>query len=143
MLIKSKKFLPILSLLSFMSLGSLLYINPVQAFSVTFENTDFENDFNNWTTTGDTSIQTNFESQLQYVNKQGFITTGCPDTVGAQCFDQQDETRTTPRKDDFTNAGSESSGSNHFNFSSNDQVNTDGKNATGTFSLTNLQDFIL
>ncbi len=142
MLIKSKKFLPILSLLSFMSLGSLLYLNPVQAFSVTFENTDFENDFNSWTTTGDTSIQTNFESQLQYVNKQGFITTGCPDTVGVQCFDQQDETRTTPRKDDTGNAGAESSGSNHFNFSANDQVNADGKNATGTFSLTNLQDFL-
>lgn len=142
MLIPSKKFTSLVSLLSCISLSSLISINPVQAFSVTFENTDFENDFNSWTTTGDTSIQTNFESQLQYVNKQGFITTGCPDTVGAQCFDQQDESRTTPRKDDTGNAGSESSGSNHFNFSANDQVNADGKNATGTFSLTNLQDFL-
>lgn len=137
-----KKLLPIFNLLSLISFSSLLSINSVQAFSVTFENTDFENDYDSWTTTGDTSIQTNFESLLQYVNKQAFITTGCPDTVGTQCFDQQDESRTTPRRDDSTNAGSESSGSNHFNFSGNDQVNADGKNATGTFSATNLQDFL-
>ncbi len=142
MLIRLKKLLSISNLISLISVSSLLSINPVQAFSVTFENTDFENDYDSWTTTGDTSIQTNFESLLQYVNKQALITTGCPDTVGAQCFDQQDESRTTPRRDDPTNAGAQSSGSDHFNFSGNDQVNADGKNATGNFSLTNLQDFL-
>ena len=142
MLINSKKFTSLISLLSLISLSSSISINPAQAFSVTFENMDFESDFDSWTTTGDTSIQTNFESQLQYANKQGFITTGCPDIVGVQCFDQQDATRTTPRKDDLINAGAGSSGSNHFNYSGNDQVNADGKNATGSFSLTNLQDFL-
>ncbi|MEO1005948.1 MAG: hypothetical protein AAFW67_08885, partial [Cyanobacteria bacterium J06638_38] len=134
-----------MGLLTLVGLSSLLSIAPVQAFSVTFENTDFENDFDSWTTTGDTSIQQNFDSLLQYANKQGFITTGCPDSAfpAGECFDQQDETRTTVRNDDATSfTGSESSGSNHFNFSGNDQVSADGQDATGIFSPNNLQDFL-
>ncbi|ELS01825.1 hypothetical protein Xen7305DRAFT_00015310 [Xenococcus sp. PCC 7305] len=144
-LIYSKKITPFMGLLTLVGLSSLLSISPVQAFSVTFENTDFENDFDSWTTTGDTSIQQNFDSLLQYDNKQGFITTGCPDTAfpAGECFDQQDETRTTVRNDDATSFdGVESSGSNHFNFSGNDQVSADGQDATGIFSPNNLQDFL-
>ncbi len=144
MLITSQKNISLVSLLSLISLSSLLSVNPAHAFTVTFDNTDFESDFDSWATTGDTSIQEDFESELQYLNKQGFITTGCPDIVflTGQCFDQQDVTRTTPRKDDPTDAEAGSSGSNHFNYSGNDQVNADGKNATGSFSLTNVQDFL-
>ncbi|MEM9271476.1 MAG: hypothetical protein AAGA80_00745 [Cyanobacteria bacterium P01_F01_bin.143] len=144
MFIHSKKVIPLVSLLSFISLSSLLSISPAQAFTVTFENTDFESDFDGWTTTGDTSIQQDFENQLQYINKQALINTGCPDIAffSGECFDQQDESRTTARNDDSTNAGSESSGSSQFNFSGNDQVSADGQDATGVFSFTNLQDFL-
>ena len=145
MFILSKKVIPLVSLLSFISLSSLLSISPAQAFTVTFENTDFENDFDGWTTTGDTSIQQDFENQLQYINKQALINTGCPDIAffSGECFDQQDESRTTARNDDANSfSGSESSGSSQFNFSGNDQVSADGQDATGVFSFTNLQDFL-
>lgn len=145
MFIPSKKLTSLIGLLSFISLGSLLSISPAQAFTVTFENTDFESDFDGWTTTGDTSIQQDFENQLQYINKQALINTGCPDIVFAagECFDQQDESRTTARNDDTGSfSGSESSGTSQFNFSGNDQVSADGQDATGVFSLNNLQDFL-
>ena len=79
------------------------------------------------------------------VNKQALINTGCPDTAfsAGEYFDQQDETRNTPRNDDSGSfAGSESSGNSQFNFSGNDQVSADGQDATGVFSLNNLQDFL-
>lgn len=144
MFINPKKITSLIGLLGFMGLSGLLS-TPVQAFSVTFENTDFENNFDGWTTTGDTSIQTLFEGQLQYINNQALINTGCPNTAfsDGECFDQQDESRTTPRNDDGTSfAGTESSGDSQFNFSGNDQVSADGQDATGAFSFNNLQDFL-
>lgn len=145
MFLNPKKITSLIGLLGLMSLSSLLSTTPVQAFTVTFENTDFENNFDGWTTTGDTSIQTLFDGQLQYVNNQALINTGCPSTAfaGGECFDQQDENRSTPRNDDgITFLGTESSGGNQFNFSGNDQVSADGLDTTGVFSFDNLQDFL-
>ena len=131
----------IFGVIGFVGLSNLLLANPAHSFNVTFENADFENGFNSWTTVGDTSIQGDFEGQLQYQNNQAVISTGCPNTVTGRCFDQQNNSNA--RNDDTTSSfnGSESSGDNYFNFSGNSQINADGSGYTGTFSDNLLQDF--
>lgn len=142
MLINTRKIPVAASLSGFISLTSLLFVNPAQAFNVTFDNADFENGFNNWTTIGDTSIHGNFDGQLQYNNNQAVIGTGCPNTVSGRCSNQQDSS--LPRNDDsgFSFGGSESSGDNYFNFSGSPQINADGTGYTGSFSNNLLQDFL-
>ena len=128
--------------IGFASLSSLLLATPAYSFNVTLENADFENDFDSWTTVGDTSIQQNFGGQLQYENKQVLINTGCPNTATGRCFDQQNSS--SPRNDDIglSFSGTESSGGGYFNFSGNSQINADGQGYTGNFSSNLLQDFL-
>ena len=49
----SRNFIRAVGFTFVISLGSL----PANAFTVDFQNTDFENDYANWETTGDASIQ--------------------------------------------------------------------------------------
>jgi len=141
MFINTPKISASASLFGFISLTSLLFANPAQAFNVTFDNADFENDFSSWTTIGDTSIQGNFDGQLQYDNNQAVIGTGCPNTATGRCFNQQNSS--LPRNDDSSSfGGSESSGDSYFNFSGSPQINADGSGYTGSFSTDLLQDFL-
>lgn len=117
------------SLAFFLSLSSL----SANAFTVDFQNTDFENDFTNWNTTGDASIQ----QTLQGINpvggnNQALITTSCPNTpfAAGECFDTQNPSQF--RQDDPT-----SNNDRTFNFSGLDLTDANGNN-----SPNNLQGFL-
>ena len=69
----------------FLGIYNLIAIAPANAFTVTFngtENLGFENQYNGWTTTGDTTVQSTFQSiSPQSGNYQALITTACHDCV--------------------------------------------------------------
>ena len=122
-----------ISLASFVALSSLVLNLPAHAFSVNFNNTDFENNFTGWDTTGDASIQQTFQG-INPVggSNQALITTSCPDAAFAagECFDTQNPSNF--RQDDpaFDN-------NRTFNFSGLDQTDANGNN-----SPNNLQSFL-
>ncbi|MGL5796040.1 MAG: PFE-CTERM domain-containing protein [Waterburya sp.] len=121
------------SLISFVGLANLVTSHSANAFTVDFKNTDFENNFTNWGTTGDASIQGIFQG-IDPIggNNQALITTSCPDTAfaGGECFDTQNPTN--PRFDDPNVSNSRT-----FNFSGFDQTDANGNNAPN-----NLQTFL-
>lgn len=121
------------SLASLFSLSSLAINLPARAFSVDFNNTDFENGYTGWTTTGDASIQPVFQG-INPVggNNQALITTSCPASAfpGGECFDTQNPNNF--RQDDPT-----SNNDRTFNFSGLDQTDANGNN-----SPNNLQGFL-
>ena len=104
-----------------LALSNLFIVNPADAFSVTFENAGFEGSgtggFDGWNTTGDTSIQSTFQSISPTAGSyQALITNACPETAGTLC---QTSTTGEARNDDsFGSAGT-------FNYSSNDQISAD------------------
>jgi hypothetical protein len=104
------------------------------AFTADFYNTDFENDFNNWETTGDTSIQNTFQGINPIGGKnQALITTSCPASpfASGECFDTQNPTNYRQDDPDGGNAN------RIFNFSGFDQTDANGNNAPN-----NLQTFL-
>lgn len=110
------------------AISNFMAVSPANAFSVTFENAGFEGTgtggFDGWSTTGDTSIQSTFQSISPTAGSyQALITNACPETAGTLC---QTSTSGEARKDDFGDAGT-------FNYSSNDQISAD----TGTPDLQN------
>ena len=62
--------------------SSFLLINSAAAFSVTFANGGFENNYDSWTTTGDASIQSTFQTISPTADTyQALITNACHDCV--------------------------------------------------------------
>lgn len=128
-----QNLIPTVSLVSILSLANLLASNSASAFTVDFQNTDFENNYTGWNTTGDASIQGIFQGiNPQGGSNQSLITTSCPDTAFAtgECFDTQNPAN--PRFDD-----PDISNERTFNFSGSDQTDADGNNAPN-----NLQTFL-
>ncbi len=121
------------SLVSILGLANLVASNPANAFTVDFQNTDFENNYTGWNTTGDASIQGIFQG-IDPIggNNQALITTSCPNTAFAagECFDAQNPAN--PRFDD-----PDVSNNRTFNFSGLDQTDANGNNAPN-----NLQTFL-
>ena len=123
----SRNFIRAVGFTFVISLGSL----PANAFTVDFQNTDFENDYANWNTTGDASIQQNFQGIAPVGgDNQALITTSCPNSAFAtgECFDTQDPSEF--RQDDPTS-------NQTFNFSGSDLTDANGNN-----SPNNLQGFL-
>ena len=120
--LKNKAFY--LKTILFIILSNVIAVNPAQAFSVTFDNTGFEdsgdgNDtggFTGWTTTGDTSIQSSFQTISPISGSyQALITNGCPGTAQTgECFDSNNPS--VARNDDNPTTAGE------FNYSGNDQI---------------------
>ena len=71
--------------LGFLGISSLIAIAPANAFTVTFsstENLGFENQYNGWTTVGDTTVQSTFQTIApQSGSYQALITNTCHDCV--------------------------------------------------------------
>ena len=121
------------SLVGLFSLANLVTSNPVKAFTVDFQNTDFENNFTGWNITGDASIQQDFQGTNPISgNNQALITTSCPNTAfaGGVCFDTQNPAN--PRFDD-----PDASNNRTFNYSGFDQTDANGNNTPN-----NLQTFL-
>lgn len=120
-------------LIGFCSFVSIATSHPAGAFTVDFNNTDFESDYANWNITGDTSIQESFQGiNPPGGNNQALITTSCPDSpfANGECFDTQNVN--SPRQDDPN-----SNGGRTFNFSGFDQTDANGNQAPK-----NLQTFL-
>ena len=104
----------------FLALSNFIAVNPAQAFSVTFDNTGFEDTgsggFTGWTTTGDASIQSTFQTISPIAGSyQALITNGCPGTAQTGvCFDSNNPS--LARNDDHPTTAGE------FNYSGNDQI---------------------
>ena len=76
----------IASTIGFLTVGNLIFIDAATAFSVTFsggvENLSFENQYNGWTTVGDTTVQSTFQTIApQGGTSQALITNACHDCV--------------------------------------------------------------
>ncbi len=76
----------IASTIGFLTVGNLIFIDTATAFSVTFsggvENLSFENQYNGWTTVGDTTVQSTFQTIApQGGTSQALITNACHDCV--------------------------------------------------------------
>ena len=76
----------IASTISLVTFGSLLFIDAANAFSITFgggvENLGFEDQFNGWTTTGDATVQSTFQTiSPQGGSSQALITNACHNCV--------------------------------------------------------------
>ena len=129
----SSNLIRTLSLASLFGISGLVINLPANAFSVDFNNTDFENNYTGWNTTGDASIQQVFQG-INPVggDNQALITTSCPDGAFAagECFDTQNTSNF--RQDDPT-----SDSNRTFNFSGLDQTDANGNN-----SPNNLQSFL-
>lgn len=129
----SLNLIRIFSLFGFFGLSSLILHLPANAFTVNFNNTDFEDDFTGWNTTGDTSIQQVFQG-IEPVggSNQALITTSCPDTAfpSGECYDTQNP-------DNFRQDDPTSDNNRTFNFSGFDQTDANGNN-----SPNNLQTFL-
>ena len=110
------------SLVSFLGLSSLVANSPVHAFTVTFDNPDFETGLTGWNTTGDASIQQGFQG-ITPVNgsNHALITTACPGIAfpTGQCVDTQNPSEF--RQDDPLGDSSRT-----FNFSGSDQTDANG-----------------
>lgn len=129
-----KNFIRTVSLISLFGLAHLLTSNSASAFTVDFQNTDFENDYTNWNTTGDTSIQGTFQGIAPIGgSNQALITTSCPDSPfpSGECFDTQN---TSNFRQDDPNGGITD---RTFNFSGFDQTDANGNNVPN-----NLQTFL-
>ncbi len=84
--ITMKNVTRIASTISLVTFGSLLFIDAANAFSITFgggvENLGFEDQFNGWTTTGDATVQSTFQTiSPQGGSSQALITNTCHDCV--------------------------------------------------------------
>ena len=75
----------LINTLGFLGICNLIAIAPANAFSITFsgtENLGFENQYNGWSTIGDTTVQSTFqEISPQAGSYQALITTGCNNCV--------------------------------------------------------------
>lgn len=114
---KNKSFY--LKTIVFLLLSNFIGVNPVHAFSVTFDNTGFEGSgtgsFDGWNTTGDASIRSTFQSISPTAGSyQGLITNGCSGSAGGLCTDSG--TNGARNDDKFGSAGT-------FNYSDNNQIN--------------------
>ena len=99
-------------------------------------NSGFEDDFNNWSNIGDTSIQNIFQGiDPRGGNNQALITTSCPDSPfpSGECFDTQN---TSNFRQDDPNGGIDD---RTFNFSGLDQADANGNNLGQS---SNLQTFL-
>ncbi len=127
-------FISTARLVGLLALANLLVSNSASAFTVDFQNTDFENDFDNWNITGDTSIQGAFQGiNPRGGSNQALITTSCPNSPfpSGECFDTQN---TANYRQDDPDGGSTN---RTFNFSGFDQTDANGNNAPN-----NLQTFL-
>ena len=85
--------------------------NPVRAYSLTFDNGDFEttgdalDNGTGWEGFGSADIRGTYSSVSPFDTRQGVVTTGCPSTIQTgECFDSDGDGQ--PRNDDFpTDAG--------------------------------------
>ena len=91
---------------------NIFYINPVRAYSLTFENGDLEttsdtlNNDTGWEGLGSADIRGTYSGVSPFDSRQGVVTTGCPGTIqtGGECSDSDNDGQ--PRNDDFpTDAG--------------------------------------
>ena len=115
--LKNKSFC--LKTILLVAIGNFFAVNPVQGFSVTFDNTGFEGSgmggFDSWNTIGDTSIQSTFQGISPTENSyQALITNACSASAGDLCRDPQTN---GARNDDNPRA------TGAFNYSGNNQVN--------------------
>lgn len=128
------------SIFSLVTISNFIAIAPTYGFGVTLDG--FEgNNLNNWTTTGDTSVQDTFQTTTPIVptegSKQAVLTTSCPSGVfpSGECVDLNNTS--LPRPDDSaTPAGT-------FSFSGSDQTDANAENSTGDIlDPQNMQDFL-
>jgi len=125
----------ILTLFVLASLVNVATSNPVSAMNVIL-NSGFEDDFSDWDTIGDTSIQNTFQGISPIGgNNQVLITTSCPDSpfAAGECFDTQNPSNF--RQDDPSGGN----GNRTFNFSGLDQADGNGNNFG---QVSNLQTFL-
>ncbi|MDJ0536921.1 MAG: hypothetical protein QNJ70_31290 [Xenococcaceae cyanobacterium MO_207.B15] len=113
-----------LKTLLFLALSNFIAVNPVEAFSITFDNSGFEGTgsggFTSWNTTGDTSVQSTFQTISPTAGSyQALITNSCPATAETLC---QGSTSSDGRNDDDPRSVGA------FNYSGNDQISADVKN---------------
>ena len=96
-----QKFTPIVIVASVISLGNLIALDAVNAYSITFSNGDFESSntldgTNGWTGTGSTEIGGNYSGVDFNGTNQGIITTACPSGNLTLCQnDRNDDPGTT------------------------------------------------
>ncbi len=77
-----KSLINVIGITSFVTLSSLLAIDSASAFSVTFDNAGFEDQYNSWTTTGDTTVQSTFQGISPTAGtSQALITNACHDCI--------------------------------------------------------------
>jgi hypothetical protein len=85
MFITMKNLTRIVSTIGLLTVGNLIFTDAANAFSVTFsgtENLGFENQYNGWTTIGDTTVQSTFQTIApQGGSYQALITNACHDCV--------------------------------------------------------------
>jgi hypothetical protein len=131
-----KNLTPVVTI-GFLICGNLIFIDTADAFSVTFsggvENLGFENQYNGWTTFGDTTVQSTFQGiSPQGGTSQALITNTCPNSIGVQC---QDENGAIRNDDTHVNntAGT-------FNYSGNDQINASVEITDNLQSLLGISD---
>ncbi len=136
--LKNKSFC--LKTILLVAISNFIAVNPVQAFSVTFDNAGFEGSgtggFDSWNTIGDASIQSTFQGISPTAGSyQSLITNGCSASAGDVCTDSQ--TNDARNDDDFGSAGT-------FNYSDNNQINasfSDPANNGTNQEAFKLQDF--
>lgn len=130
-----RHLIKILSLLTLASLANLTTTSSASSMNVIL-NSGFEDDFDNWSNIGDTSIQNTFQgiSPLGGSN-QALITTSCPDSpfASGECFDTQNPANF--RQDDPNGGIADRT----FNFSGLDQADANGNNLGQS---SNLQTFL-
>ena len=85
--------------ISFIGTVNVLYSNSAQAYSITFDNGDFENS-TGWQGAGSADIRGTYSGIAPTGSGQGVITTGCPGTIqtGGVCSDSDGDGQ--PRNDD-------------------------------------------
>lgn len=112
------KLFTAISFVGTLGFSSIVFITPAKAFSV-----DFENDYADWTESGDTSIQETFQTIApRNGSNQALLTTACPSTAIGDCVDTQSSSQ--PRNDDApASAG-------YYNYSGNAQTNASVSPAT-------------
>ena len=87
----------------------ILGYSPVQAYSLTFDNGDFEDigdtlsDNDGWEGVGSAEIRGSYSNVAPYDSRQGVITTGCPSSIQTgECLDSDGDGQ--PRNDDSPTA---------------------------------------
>jgi hypothetical protein len=96
MFISIQKITPIAIIASFLSLGSLITANSVNAYGITFSNGDFENSTllngsNGWTGIGSTDIRGTYSGVNPSNTQQGVITTACPNSNSTFCQNSRND----------------------------------------------------